>query len=120
MNHYRFDAAKYERRIAQFRTNADRIGQLLQAIGSFARATRAVREAVDDGRMPAATLGTQEAIVKFIAEQHAPDTLQRRDPAVEVDEELLNEMIDLLLKNFELLRFGDFVVPPGGEPEVMP
>lgn len=34
MNHYRFDVAKYEQHIGQFRTNADRVGQLLREMAS--------------------------------------------------------------------------------------
>lgn len=53
MRHYRIDTAKYERHIAEVRKNTDRVGQLLAAIGSMARAKRAIQEAVQDGRVPA-------------------------------------------------------------------
>jgi len=117
MDHYRLDAANYERHIADFRKNADRVGQLLAAIGSVARATRAVREAVEDGRVPADQLDAHVALIEAIAAQDAPDTIVRQEPAVLVDQRMLDELVELLLKNFQLMRFSNFVIPPGKGPE---
>lgn len=120
MDHFRIDTVKYERHVAQARTNADRVGQLLEAIGSLAPAARAVREAVRDGRIPDELLDALESMVKAIAEQRAPDTVHRPEPAVDVDQGLLDELVALLLESFQLMRFSNFAIPPGGSPESPP
>jgi len=117
MDHYRLDAAKYERHNAEFRKNLDRVGQLMAAIGSVARATRAVRESVEDGRVPADHLDAHAAMIEAIAAQDAPGTIHQQDSAVLVDQRMLDELVELLLKTFQLMRFSNFVIPPGGGPE---
>jgi len=114
MDHYRIDAAKYQRHMALFKTNNDRITQLLESIGSLARVQRAVRDAVVDGRAPPDLLNVRLALINAIAEQMAPDTLHRPEPAVEVDQGLLDELVDLLVKSCQLMRFKNFIIPPGG------
>lgn len=116
MDHYRLDASKYERHIAEFRKNADRVGQLLAAIGSVPRAKRAIREAVENGRIAADQLDTQAAMIEAIAAQDVPDTINQPESAVMVDQSLLDELVDLLIKTFQLMRFSNFVLPPGSGP----
>lgn len=120
MDHFRIDTTKYERHVAQAKTNADRVGRLLEAIGSLAPATRAVREAVEDDRIPHELLDALESLVKTIAEQRTPNTVHRPEPAIDVDQSLLDELVELLLKIVHLMRFSNFVIPPGGSPEVFP
>lgn len=114
MSHYRLDTAKYERHLAQFKTNAARMGQLLDSTGSLARAQRALRDAVQAGRISVEELDSSTAILDVIAEQMAPDTLHLPDSAVEVAPGKLAGLVDLLRKSFQLMRFSNFVIPPGG------
>ena len=120
MDHFRIDTVRYERHIAEARTNADRVGQLLETIGSLAPVTRTLRRAVEDGRMTDERHDTLETLVKVIAETRAPDTIHRPEPAVDVDQGLLDDVVELLLKTVQLMRFSNFVVPPGGSPDATP
>jgi len=43
-----------------------------------------------------------------------PDTVHRPEPEREVDQSLLDELVDLLLKSFQVMRFSNFIIPPGG------
>lgn len=63
---YQIDAAKPEQHIAAFRKNADRSGPLLDAIGGVVRATRAVPEAGEDGRIPSNQTGAHESPLRAI------------------------------------------------------
>jgi len=118
MEHYRLDASKYEKHLTEFRKNADRVGQLLAAIGSVPRAKRAIREAVQNGLIPADQFDAHVAMIEAIAAQDVPDTIHQSESAVVVDQGLLDELADLLLKNFQLMRFSNFVLPPGCGPQV--
>jgi len=117
MDHYRLDASKYEQHLAEFRKNADRVGQLLAAIGSVPRAKRAIREAVENGRIPADQFDAHVAMIEAIATQDTPDTIHQAESAVVVDQSLLDELADLLLKNLQPMRFSIFVIPPGCGPQ---
>jgi hypothetical protein len=120
MDHFRIDAGKYERSVTEARSKADRVGELLEAIGSLGAATRAVREAVADGRIPDELLGILQSLVKTIAAQRAPDTVNRPEQAVGVDHGLPDELVELLLQIVHLMQFSNFVIQPGGSPEVPP
>ena len=117
MSHYRIDAAKYERHAAEVRKNIDRVEQLLPAIGSMARAKQAIREAVQDGRVPADLAEAQETLVEVVATRAAPEIIHQPEPAVMVDQRLLDELVELLHKSIQLMRFSNFVILPGGSPE---
>lgn len=117
MGHYRIDAAKYERHATEFRKNADRVGQLLAAIGSMARAKRAIREAVQDGRVPADVAEAQETLVEVVVTRAAPEIIHQPEPAVMVDQSLLDELVELLHKSIQLMRFSNFVILPVVGPE---
>lgn len=119
-DHFRIDAGKYERSVTEARSKADRVGQLLEAIGSLGAATRAVREAVADGRIRDELFGTLQSLVKTIAAQRAPDTVKRPEQAVGVDHGLLDELVEILLQIVHLMQFSNFVIQPGGSPEVPP
>jgi hypothetical protein len=117
MNHYRLDASKYEQHLAEFKKNAHRVGQLLAAIGSVPRAKRAIREAVENGRIPADQFDAHVAMIEAIAAQDVPDTIHQSESGVVVDQRVLDELADLLLKNFQLMRFSNFIIPPGCGPQ---
>ena len=99
MDHYRLDASKYEKTLNAFRKNADRVGQLLAAIGGVPRAKRAIREAFVNGRLPADQCNAHVAMIETIAAQDVPDTINQSESTVMVDQSLLDESADLLLKN---------------------
>ena len=117
MEHYRLDTSKYEKHLAEFRKNAGRVGQLLAAIGSVPRAKRAIREAVQNGCIPADQFDAHVAMIEAIAAQDVPDTIHQSESAVVVDQSLLDELAGLLLKSCQLMRFSNFVLPPGCGPQ---
>jgi hypothetical protein len=59
-------------------------------------------------------------LVETIAAQRAPDTVNRPEQAVGIDHGLPDELVELLLQIVHLMRFSNFVIQPGGSPEVPP
>ena len=116
MNHFRLDIAKYERHLALFRAHAAQAGEVLASIGSLARATRAIREATAAGRVPVDVAESLECMLTLIARQWCPDAIHEPEPPIDIDEQLLDELIDHLHQGFELMRFRNFVIPPGCDP----
>lgn len=113
MSHFRIDTVKYQRHLEMRTTHYAAAERLLETIGSVPWVQRAVREATATGRLTDSMAEHVDSLLLFLAEYSCPGTLDRPEPAIEPDEASLHELIDHLHQCFELMRFSNFVIPPG-------
>ena len=114
MSHFRIDMVKYHRHLEIRARHFAAAERLLGTIGSVPWVRRAIEERAASGRLSFHDAKYVEEQLVFVAEWSCPATLDRPEPVAEPDEHALAELLEHLLQCFEVMRFSNFVIPPGG------